>query len=533
MGINEKIPDCLLSIRGEDAQLYAQPVKKLLNRELPDGWQWVSCSKETLVSCTNENSFVFYKEFLPRNKFEKIKSLLRGSRCTRARKQAEILLAAGLPTPKILCWGKGEKNEFLISEGFAGIGFFKFLQTNFTPPLQSQQLREKRKLLEQVGNLIGRLHNQGIVHGDLRPNNLLTLKTDHGFLFNFIDNESNRKWRRIPLSQIQKNLVQFTIIPDNLLSRTDFLRFFRAYSAVFPRFSPTEKRKLLLTVYTESQSRIEHYKNKINQIVSSQNYSGVCKRKSGLPSLFSSGITPEEWFRKGIKTLKSDKQIRVNLLQLPDGRLVVVKRLLLKKIWHHAKAIYREERSLTLWKMSHAFQEQGLPVPAPLGYVIEKKDKSHVVQYFYCQYLPNMNNLNLIVLSRPDTPDWLTKNNIIPRLAKHIAQLHNAGICHGDMKWANILANEENGDLYFIDLDDASQADCGFNRAMKKDIGRFLVDTIEFNLPECFSDIFLSEYCGERGLEVASIKKEIKPIIRKILRRHAKHREKTSAPKPH
>jgi hypothetical protein len=68
---------------------------------------------------------------------------------------------------------------------------------------------------------------------------------------------------------------------------------------------------------------------------------------------------------------------------------------------------------------------------------------------------------------------------------------------------------------------------------MKKDIGRFLVDTIEFNLPECFSDIFLSEYCGERGLEVASIKKEIKPIIRKVLRRHAKHREKTSAPKPH
>jgi len=535
MGIHEKKPDSLLSIRGEYAQLYEQSVKKLLKGELPGGWQWVPCSTETLVSYTKNNSFVFYKEFLPRNKFEKVKSIIRGSRCSRARKQADILISAGLPTPKILCWGKGEKNEFLISEGFTGIGFFKFLKTNFSPPLQSQQLREKRKLLNEVGKLIGKLHNHGIVHGDLRPNNLLTLKTDHGFLFNFIDNESNRKWRSIPISQIQKNLVQFTIIPDNLLSRTDFLRFFHAYTSCFTRFSATEKRKLLLTVYTQSQSRIEHYRNKkkINQIVKGHNFSGVCKRKSDLPSLFSSGITPEEWFQNDIKTLKRDKQIWVKLLQSPDGQLIVAKRFILKNIWHHAKTFYREERSLTLWKMSHIFQELELPVPSPLGYVIEKKNKFHIVQYFYCQYLPNMNNLNLVALSRPDISDWLKKTDIIPRIAKLLAQLHNAGISHGDMKWANILTNEKNGDFYFIDLDDASQTDSALNRGMKKDIGRFLVDIIEFNLPDCFSDIFLTDYCQERGLEVELVKKEIKPFIKKVLRRHSNHWNKPPSPNRH
>ena len=132
----------LSSIHGDYARIYEQAASILLQGELPAGWQWVPCSKDAVVAATTESPIVFYKEFLPRNKFEKIKAIIRGNRSKRARKQAGILNKAGLPTPKILCWCRGRKNVFLISEGFCGVGFFQYLKMNFLPPLSKEKIRK-------------------------------------------------------------------------------------------------------------------------------------------------------------------------------------------------------------------------------------------------------------------------------------------------------------------------------------------------------------------------------------------------------
>jgi tRNA A-37 threonylcarbamoyl transferase component Bud32 len=225
------------SINGDYARIYEQSVSRLMHGELPAGWEWVPCSKDAIVAATTENPIVFYKEFLPRNNFEKIKAIIRGNRSKRARKQAGILHKAGLPTPKILCLGRGQKNVFLISEGFGGVGFFQYLKMNFLPPLSKEKIRKKRLLLKEAGSLIGKMHSMGIVHGDLRQNNLLVKEVENDFQFSLIDNESNHKWWFIPHSQILKNLVQFSIFSDNLLSKTDLMRLYNAYAALYPRFS--------------------------------------------------------------------------------------------------------------------------------------------------------------------------------------------------------------------------------------------------------------------------------------------------------
>lgn len=240
------------SINGDYARIYEQAASILLQGELPAGWQWVPCSKDAVVAATIESPIVFYKEFLPRNKFEKIKAIIRGNRSKRARKQAGILNKAGLPTPKILCWCKGQKNVFLISKGFGGVGFFQYLKMNFLPPLNKEKIRKKRLLLKETGSLIGKMHSMGIVHGDLRQNNLLVKEVENGFQFSLIDNESNRKWWFIPRSQILKNLVQFSMFSDNLLSKTDLMRLYNAYAAFYPRFSGIGKNFFTKCIQAES-----------------------------------------------------------------------------------------------------------------------------------------------------------------------------------------------------------------------------------------------------------------------------------------
>jgi hypothetical protein len=59
----------LSSIHGDYARIYEQAASILLQGELPAGWQWVPCSKDAVVAATTESPIVFYKEFLPRNKF--------------------------------------------------------------------------------------------------------------------------------------------------------------------------------------------------------------------------------------------------------------------------------------------------------------------------------------------------------------------------------------------------------------------------------------------------------------------------------
>jgi len=530
MGIAEKKTDTLSAIHGEQARHYEQQAKQLMGGELPAGWKWISSSLDTAVAVSFTKPIVYYKEFLPRDNFEKIKALLRGNRCERARKQAGILLAAGLPTPEILCWGRGRENAFLITKDFAGIGFFQYVKTYFLPPLSLEQIREKHLLLAKAGALIGTMHSKGIVHGDLRQNNLLVKKEGENFHFSIIDNESNRKWPHIPLSQIVKNLVQFAIFSDNLLTRSDLMRLFYAYSTNYPRFSGRNKRKLLQTVYARSRARILEIKVKgeIRQncrTFNTENFQGKYLADSIVDRQLALGADPALWFQQGDKTLKQDMNITVKLLSDPGGD-VIAKRFTSKNLLYYAKIWLKKERTLRLWEMSHCFQALDIPVAAPLGYVLEGRGIWRTISYFYSRYLVGARDL--VVISRQkknNFQSWLADEKIISRIARLLATLHNNGLCHGDTKWANILANADSGEFWLIDLDGAGRITSPLDRRVRKDISRFMVDMIETGLPKSFLKEFMTEYCGLRRLNRDHVLERINPHIEKTLARHRKKRE--------
>ena len=533
MSIAEKKPDSLLAIHGPCAALYERQARLLLQGELPAGWQWVSSSRDTAVAATTTEPLIYYKEFLPRSRFEASKAILRGSRGERARRQAEILQAAGLPTPAILCWGKGRENIFLISQGFRGIGFFQYVKTHLAGPLRPDQVKEKRLLLEKAGALIGAMHNRGIVHGDLRQNNLLVGKEGADFVFSLIDNESNCKWPFIPRSHIIKNLTQFAICSDNLLSRSDLLRLFQAYSAVFPRFSGRSRRTLLQTVYARSRARnleieIKGQSREKWLTLATENFHGRYIRGSVVDKTFTRGIDPAQWFQQDGIVLKQDKNITVKRLSVA-GQDLIVKRFTSKNLLYYAKIWVKKERAPHLWEMSHCFQALDIPVAAPLGYVLEGKGPWRTVSYFYSGYLAGARDLVVIRREQQENfPAWLDEKKIIPRVARLLAILHNNGFCHGDTKWANILARADTGKFWLIDLDGAGRIGPGLDRRAAKDLGRFMVDMLENGLPDRFQEEFMREYCGLRRLNRGQVLGKIKPHIDKTLARHRKKRKSSS-----
>jgi tRNA A-37 threonylcarbamoyl transferase component Bud32 len=171
---------------------------------------------------------VYLKEYVTRSWLDRIKDLVRPSRARRAMRGAQWLAQAGLKTPRIVAAPALGHRCFLVTvevaDAHAAYEYFRAGR----PAHASSTLRERRRLLRQLGHEIGRMHQAGIVHGDLRAGNILVRRGDPGWDFFFIDNERTRKWPWIPRRWRLKNLVQLNMLP-NEITNTDRLRFFDAY----------------------------------------------------------------------------------------------------------------------------------------------------------------------------------------------------------------------------------------------------------------------------------------------------------------
>lgn len=245
-----------LSLYGSLKEEFEPAIHLLLNRDLPEKWEWVNSSAHAIVAKRLEPSPAYYKEFLSRSSLEWLKGLVRGSRCTKARLNRESLSKNGFHSPIIHCWGKKGPRHFMITEGVAAIGLADFIHKNWQPPLSKNKIAAKREIIESLGQEIGLLHKAGIYHGDLRLNNILIKLENNKTVFYFIDNERNRGYGRIPLRLIEKNLVQVNMVFPICITLQDRLRFFKAYSMEYARFSPSEEKMLMQKVQNRTLQRL-------------------------------------------------------------------------------------------------------------------------------------------------------------------------------------------------------------------------------------------------------------------------------------
>ena len=177
-----------------DPAQFDQDKKLLSQQQLPIGWRWIASSKTTKVAY-NESHSIYFKEFLPRSRLERIKSIIKGSRCSRAISIATIMHESGLNTPKVLSSGNLDNgHEYLVTEGIFGVGITSYLASYLRRTNDSAVINWKRKVITALGEEIGKLHAKKIIHGDLRPNNVLIKLGESRPTFYFIDNDRSFRW---------------------------------------------------------------------------------------------------------------------------------------------------------------------------------------------------------------------------------------------------------------------------------------------------------------------------------------------------
>ncbi len=236
---------------GPLADALAEDLRALGRHETVAGWEQVASSGFARVH-HNQVHGVYCKEFLPRSHFDVVKSWIRGDRSIRARRCSLDLASAGFSTPRPLAWGLYSPHRgFLVTEAVSAAGVTEWLQTH-----ESSDRPQRWRLLESLGEEIGRLHGAGFVHGDLRTSNVLVAQDRDEFRFYFIDNERNSRHREIPLKLVQKNLIQMDMLLPQDLSRSDRVRFFHRYCSAYGRFDPQAARSLALAVDQRARARL-------------------------------------------------------------------------------------------------------------------------------------------------------------------------------------------------------------------------------------------------------------------------------------
>ena len=169
---------------------------------------------------------------------------MRGSRAQRSQRNSDQLLRVGIDAPETVLLGRlARGGEYLFSMAAPGDSITDWLRSNPAGG-GNKQRNTRRRLLRELGRFIGRVHATGFIHGDLRPGNVLAEQRADGFRFTLIDNERTRRRAPPPGRALLRNLMQLNMLPPDMLSRADRMRFFSAWRSQMRTLSAIEAKVL-------------------------------------------------------------------------------------------------------------------------------------------------------------------------------------------------------------------------------------------------------------------------------------------------
>lgn len=175
---------------------------------------------------------VYCKRVPPKDLLGYAKDVFRPSRARNFWLQTQRIQQLGFGGPRLIAFGERKRGPVLLES------ILLCEEVANAEPLSEHLRRIVRgpgsravlwSFLRQLGEFVGRMHRQGVAHGDLRVNNLLVQREGAGVRFVLLDNDRTKVFRKIPENLRLRNLCQINLIFLPGLNLSDRVRFLHAY----------------------------------------------------------------------------------------------------------------------------------------------------------------------------------------------------------------------------------------------------------------------------------------------------------------
>lgn len=378
----------------------------------------------------------YAKQFLDRSILDRAKHIFRNSRAKRFFQASLMLQRDNFATPKLV--GVGEYRSFgICRKSFVITEEIKHSKSLYQAVNQCNDIK---RLAEQLGNTIGRMHQNGISHGDLRAGNILVAEQNGKFNFFFLDNERTRKFTKLPYRLRIKNLVQLNMPINSIISNIDKLRFFKEYLKL--NLLSIKNHKILLNdIIEKTREKLAGSKKVITMKTKNYNcyidraFFGDIKNQMGLNDFIDS---LNRLIEDG-QMIKTDRKTCVSVAKTGSSA-IVIKRYNNIGFAYSIRQTLFQTRALKSWQFAHILLKIDIPTPRPLVCVEIKKNGLISQSYIITEFFNGENLHQYIVNHNPDDEHWQA---IVLKIKTIIDKMGQSRITHGDLKHSNILLKQQ------------------------------------------------------------------------------------------
>lgn len=394
-------------------------------------------------------------------------------RRSKARIEFERVLAAtqrGIPTIVPLALAEEETQvgsgaSILITQTLEDCIPLHFFLAAVLPTFsEPRAARLRQQLAVELGKLVARIHDAGILHHDLHAANLLVRVNEEDAIELFvIDLLAVKMGAPLDWQKSRANLVMINCWFTLRVNRADRLRFWKAY------FEARE-----LGIWQRDACGTKHYARELHEIeelswqrnlrfwqrrdkrclVNNRYYHkvkgpgvvGHAVTEIAAPDLAALVRDPDAPFRSpDARVLKESASSTVIEIEFPvNGQLrkVIYKRFRVTAWKDPVASLFRLTPALRSWIHGQGFRERGLPTARPFvvlhrtkfgmchqGYLLTEKIAHADDLHGYLHRLESVPQQRRLALLR----------RLIERVARTIRALHQRQLSHRDLKAANIL----------------------------------------------------------------------------------------------
>ena len=181
---------------------------------------------------------LFVKYYGPPRRMQQLKYWFRNSRSRQEWEAALELEAQGFPVVRHFALGERHasgllQEDYLVQDYLAGFrNFDRFFEDEFSGKMTRPSRQERNSLIRELARLIRRLHDQGVLQRDFKPDSVMVARAGAGFDFRLVDLERVRLLSRpagLTPRQRLDNLAKVDQTFGFLGNTADRLRFWRAY----------------------------------------------------------------------------------------------------------------------------------------------------------------------------------------------------------------------------------------------------------------------------------------------------------------